>query len=67
MRNRGLRSRMSRAIGELKACTNRAEAENKLKGVVSIIDKAAQQNIIHKNKAARDKSGLATFIKSLSN
>ncbi len=67
MRNRSLRSRMAKAIKELKACTNQKEATTRLKSTISIIDKAAQQNIIHKNKAARDKSKLSTFTSGLSN
>ncbi len=65
MRNRGLRSRMTRAIKELRACTDHAEAGSKLKGAISIIDKAAQHNIIHKNKAGHDKSKLTLFTSSL--
>lgn len=66
MRNRGLRSRMTRAIKELRACTTGDEAGSKLKATISIIDKAAQHNIIHKNKAANDKSKLTVFASSLS-
>ena len=66
MRNRGLRSRMTRAIKELKACTNSSDAGSKLKDAISIIDKAAQHNIIHKNKAANDKSKLTIFTTGLS-
>lgn len=66
MRNRGLRSRMTRAIKDLRASTNRADADGKLKNVISIIDKAAQHHIIHKNKAARDKSKLTAFSVNLS-
>jgi small subunit ribosomal protein S20 len=57
---------MKNAIKELKSCQNRAEAEAKLKEAVSIIDKAAQKNIIHKNKAARDKSQLMNIVRGLS-
>lgn len=67
MRNRGMRSRMIRAIKDLRACTARAEAEIKLKHAVSMLDKAAQKNLLHKNKAARDKSKLTAFTSSLSN
>ena len=66
MRNRGLRSRMVRAIKDLRACKNRAEADVKLKQAISIIDKAAQHKIIHKNKAGHDKSKLALFTNRLS-
>ena len=65
MRNRGLRSRMTRAIKDLRDCKNRADADGKLKEAISIIDKAAQHNIIHKNKAGHDKSKLTLFTSSL--
>ena len=67
MRNRGINSRMKKAIKELESSQNRAEAENRLKDAVSIIDRAAQKNIIHKNKAAHDKSRLMNFVRNLSN
>jgi len=67
MRNRSINSQMKKAIKELESSANRAEAENRLKDVVSIIDKASQKNIIHKNKAARDKSRLTNFVRNLSN
>ncbi len=65
MRNRGLRSRMTRAIKELRACTDHAAVGSKLKDAISIIDKAAQHNIIHRNKAANDKSKLTLYTSSL--
>ena len=66
MRNRGLRSRMTRAIKELRACTTRVDADSKLKDAISMIDKAAQHNIIHRNKAAHNKSKLTLFTSGLS-
>lgn len=65
MRNRGLRSRLARAIKDLRACTDHAEVGSKLNDAISIIDKAAQQNIIHRNKAANDKSKLTLFTSNL--
>ena len=65
MRNRGLRSRMTKAIKDLRACTDPAEASSKLKDAISTIDKAAQHNIIHRNKAANDKSKLTLFTSNL--
>ncbi len=65
-RNRSLNSRLKKTVKELKACQTRSEAESKLSGVYEIIDKAYKGGIIHKNKAARDKSRLTNFVKSLS-
>ncbi len=41
------------------------EAKEKLKALYSIIDKAALKKIIHKNKAARQKSRLAALINKI--
>jgi small subunit ribosomal protein S20 len=54
------------AIKKLKALTSKAEAIKQLPEVISMIDKLAKRNIIHKNKAARLKSQLQLFVNSLS-
>ncbi len=41
------------------------EAADGLSSVVSMIDKLAKRNVIHKNKAANLKSGLAKRIKAM--
>jgi small subunit ribosomal protein S20 len=46
------------AIRELRA-TSGKEVSDKLRGVISMIDKLAKRGIIHKNKAANLKSKLA--------
>lgn len=43
----------------LVASKNAGEAATTLKKVYSLLDKAAKKNIIHKNKASRDKSRLS--------
>ncbi len=52
-------------IKKLKGTTDKAEANNLLKTVVSMIDKLAKNNIIHKNKAANNKSKLTKLVNSL--
>lgn len=64
-RNRAARSDMKSIVKELKSCKNRAEAEKILRVAAITIDRAADKNLIHKNKAARDKSKLAAFVASL--
>jgi small subunit ribosomal protein S20 len=64
-RNRAARSDMKSIVKELKACKSRAEAEKIFRDAASTIDRAAGKNLIHKNKAARDKSKLAAFVASL--
>jgi small subunit ribosomal protein S20 len=53
------------AIRELRATENKAEAEKMYPQVVSMIDKLARRNQIHKKKAANLKSSLALRINSL--
>lgn len=53
------------AIKALRAATDKAEAETNLPKVVSMIDKLAKRNIIHKNKAANLKSNLTLRVASL--
>lgn len=66
-RNRAFRSRLTKSIKTLKDCKTKSEADKDMKGVISIIDQACQKNLIHKNKAAREKSKLMTLYNKLSN
>jgi small subunit ribosomal protein S20 len=47
---------------QLIAQKNAAEAKTALHKVYSLLDKAAKKNIIHKNKANRDKSRLSNRL-----
>ena len=53
------------AVRELRSTTQKAEAEQLFPKVVSMLDKLVKTNIIHKNKAANLKSGLAHHVSSL--
>jgi small subunit ribosomal protein S20 len=53
------------AIKKLRATTDATEAQALLSKVSSMLDRLAKKNIIHKNKAANNKSKLAKFVKSL--
>lgn len=53
------------AIRNLLAITNKNEAVEKLPTVISMIDKLAKRNIIHKNKAANLKSKLTLKVNAL--
>ena len=53
------------AIKALKNTTDKEEAEKLYPSVVSMIDKLAKRNIIHKNKAANLKSKLTAKVNSL--
>ncbi len=61
-RNRGLRTRLRRALRSLRASIDEGktdEARTALSGTVSLIDKMSAKGIIHDNAAARYKSRLA--------
>lgn len=53
------------AVKKLRATTDATEAQELLQKVSSMLDRLAKKNIIHKNKAANNKSKLAKFVKSL--
>ncbi len=53
------------AIRDLRAMTDKAEAEAALPKVSSMLDRLAKKGIIHKNKAANLKSSLAKLVNSL--
>ena len=53
------------AIKKLRDLTKKKDAEKMFPSVVSMIDKLAKNNVIHANKAANLKSGLAKHIAAL--
>ena len=53
------------AIRDLRNTTDKAAATASAPKVYSMIDKLAKIGVIHKNKAANLKSGLAVFINKL--
>lgn len=56
---------MRNAIRSIKSLEDKAEAQEALVKVVSLIDKVAKKNIIHKNKASNLKSAVAKKVASL--
>lgn len=66
LRNRRYISMMKTAIKSAKNVSNKEEGENKLRKTVSILDKLVSKGIIHKNKAANEKSKLTKLVNSLS-
>ena len=54
------------AIRDLRNTTDKATAEANAPKVYAMIDKLAKIGVIHRNKAANLKSGLANFITKLS-
>ena len=65
LRNRYQLKSTRTAIKKLRGMKNKKEAQDFLKVVASMIDKLAKRNIIHKNKAANNKSKLAAVVNGL--
>ena len=63
--NRYYAKTMRNALRDIKMITVKAEAEQQLPKVVSLIDKLAKKGIIHRNKAANLKSGVMKKINNL--
>lgn len=65
LRNRYQHKTTRTFIKRLRNTSDKAEAQELLKKVTSMIDKLAKKNIIHKNKAANNKSKLTRLVNSL--
>lgn len=66
--NMGLRSEMRTAIKNVRKAIesgDKTAAQKVFRESVSVVDRIADKDIIHKNKAARHKSQLAGQIKAL--
>ncbi len=64
-RNRYYGKTTRNAIRTLLANTDQAVAKEGLDKVISMIDKLAKRNVIHKNKASNLKSGIVKRINAL--
>ena len=65
LRNKYQHKTTRNAMRVLRGTTDKVEAEKLFPTVVRMLDKLAKKNIIHKNKAANLKSGLALHISTL--
>jgi small subunit ribosomal protein S20 len=65
LRNKYQHKTTRNAVRDLRASEDKKEAEGLLVNVVSMLDKLAKNNIIHKNKAANLKSKLTKQVASL--
>jgi len=63
--NRYYGKSMRNAVRKFRALEDKKEAEEKLPGIMAIIDKLAKRSIIHKNKAANLKSKLTKHVSAL--
>ena len=64
-RNRYYCTTTRNAIRTLLATTDKAAATENLNKVISMIDKLAKRNVIHKNKAGNIKSGIVKRVNAL--
>lgn len=53
------------AVRDLRAVEDKTEAQSKLSNVISMLDKLAKRNIVHKNKVANLKSKLTKHVAAL--
>ena len=66
LRNRYQAKTTRNAIKKLRNTTDAAEARELLPRVVSMLDRLAKKNVIHKNKASNNKSKLTKLVNKLS-
>ncbi|WP_111706634.1 30S ribosomal protein S20 [Lutibacter citreus] len=65
LRNKYQHKTTRNAVRDLRAATEKKEAEELFPKVVAMLDKLAKNNIIHKNKASNMKSKLAKQVATL--
>lgn len=65
LRNRYQLKSTRTMVKRLRTTTDKTEASELLKEVVSMIDKLAKKSIIHKNKASNNKSKLTKLVNGL--
>ncbi len=65
LRNKYQHKTTRNAVRNLRSLEDKKEAEGELVKVISMLDKLAKTNIIHKNKAANLKSKLTKHVAAL--
>ena len=65
LRNKYQHRTTRNAIKSLRIVTDKTEAEKLLPSVISMLDKIAKNNVIHKNKAGNLKSSLMKHVAAL--
>ncbi|MBC7416860.1 MAG: 30S ribosomal protein S20 [Pedobacter sp.] len=66
LRNRYQAKTTRTFIKRLRASEDKKSASELLPKIVSMLDRLAKKNVIHKNKAANNKSKLTKFVNTLS-
>ncbi len=65
LRNRYQAKTTRNAIKKLRSTTDATEAKELLPRVVSMLDRLAKKNVIHRRKASNNKSKLTIFVNKL--
>ena len=65
LRNRYYAKTMRNALRDLRATSDKEQAQAMLPKMQEMLDKLAKRNIIHKNKAANLKSSVAKHVNAL--
>ena len=64
-RNRSERARIRTAIKRVREATAPDVGEERLRDAMALLDRAATRRLLHPNRVARIKSGLARHVKAL--
>jgi len=65
LRNRHNRKKLKSLIQSVRSSENKEQGEKSLAQAMPVIDQAVSKGIIHRNKAARQKSKLTQYVKNL--
>ena len=65
VRNAQWKSRMRSAIKKVRSAKTKAAGEAELKKTVKLLDQLAAKGVIHRNKAANQKSALTRLVNKL--
>lgn len=63
LRNRSVKSKIKNLIKKLETSPDLNQAQENFKEVVSLLDKATRQKVMHKNTATRTKTQLAARLR----
>ena len=64
-RNKQQRSRLRSAVRKVREAASAEGAGEALQQAISLLDRAARKRLIHPNKAARAKSRLTSYVKTI--
>ena len=65
VRNRAYMSRMKTAIRHVNSATEKTAAETAFRSASKLLDQLASKGLIHRNKAANQKSSLSKFVAAI--